>query len=395
MIVLCDGVGCDIPVHQRCYGIEHVPPGEEKWHCQRCDDGVQVENTNVICCPLRTGAFKRCNIKGGYVHVICAWWNGLIDSKTDPDKYKIQEWALDKQTCYICSKTMGLVIKCKETTCKKRLHVTCGVEKELITLDAESQIQKYDVFCQEHLKDGRKSTKRRSVQDDFVETETEVSESEREDISTSIKRAQTKAQETPKAQDSPQSLKPPEMQKQPSNPSKQEVKNGPKIYKQRRETVFSPDTDKKVSTPVVGNAYTEKLQLLKATIAELEQLQPPEKKSVVQSSPLDSLMTNSYNDLSKTLQEKDSEIKQLRMQIQHLSEANSANKDDSMLSPKVTSQYHQLQEHVVNIMAHLKLPNLNQPTMATVDSFCATLSAILDRVKEQQDTKRINQAMNS
>jgi hypothetical protein len=44
-IVLCDGKGCDIPVHQKCYGINVIPPGKESWFCDRCADHVKINKT--------------------------------------------------------------------------------------------------------------------------------------------------------------------------------------------------------------------------------------------------------------------------------------------------------------------------------------------------------------
>lgn len=35
--------GCDIPVHQDCYGVDVVPSGN--WYCQRCEDRIPVMNT--------------------------------------------------------------------------------------------------------------------------------------------------------------------------------------------------------------------------------------------------------------------------------------------------------------------------------------------------------------
>jgi hypothetical protein len=28
-------IGCNIPVHKKCYGVKDVPPGDEHWFCDR------------------------------------------------------------------------------------------------------------------------------------------------------------------------------------------------------------------------------------------------------------------------------------------------------------------------------------------------------------------------
>ena len=35
LLVYCDGAGCQVAVHQGCYGIVNIPEGD--WYCKRCD----------------------------------------------------------------------------------------------------------------------------------------------------------------------------------------------------------------------------------------------------------------------------------------------------------------------------------------------------------------------
>lgn len=60
MIVFC-GL-CNIPVHQSCYGIDHLP--EEDWICYNCQvfglkRGLMI---NCVLCPKKGGAMKPTNI---------------------------------------------------------------------------------------------------------------------------------------------------------------------------------------------------------------------------------------------------------------------------------------------------------------------------------------------
>jgi len=35
LLVYCDGIGCQVAVHQGCYGIVNIPEGD--WFCKRCE----------------------------------------------------------------------------------------------------------------------------------------------------------------------------------------------------------------------------------------------------------------------------------------------------------------------------------------------------------------------
>ena len=81
-IVFCDG--CDVGMHQTCYGIHPVPEGQ--WFCESCaarrpkkgaksaqpSAGKAVERSCPLC-PVRTGAFKRTldDVAGGWAHACC------------------------------------------------------------------------------------------------------------------------------------------------------------------------------------------------------------------------------------------------------------------------------------------------------------------------------------
>jgi hypothetical protein len=105
-LILCDGEGCDIPVHlsnwnfdAECYDVDTVPPGDEKWHCDRCEDKVPVDKTEAICCPVKGGAFKKTNFDGQYIHVPCAWFNPAVEGVGKG--YRIPKWLLDREVHFI------------------------------------------------------------------------------------------------------------------------------------------------------------------------------------------------------------------------------------------------------------------------------------------------------
>ena len=44
LLVYCDGTGCDVAVHQGCYGIVNIPDGD--WYCKRCEFIRVKRNSN-------------------------------------------------------------------------------------------------------------------------------------------------------------------------------------------------------------------------------------------------------------------------------------------------------------------------------------------------------------
>ena len=43
MLVYCDGDGCEVAVHQLCYGVGKVPDGD--WYCRRCEFKLSNQST--------------------------------------------------------------------------------------------------------------------------------------------------------------------------------------------------------------------------------------------------------------------------------------------------------------------------------------------------------------
>ena len=77
-MVFCDG--CNIAVHQCCYGVELIPEGN--WFCDTCDDTCKEKEPPCILCPNKGGAMKPVAGDGGWAHLACALW---IPEATLPD----------------------------------------------------------------------------------------------------------------------------------------------------------------------------------------------------------------------------------------------------------------------------------------------------------------------
>eukprot|EP01099_Mayorella_cantabrigiensis_P004345 TRINITY_DN3260_c0_g1_i1.p1 TRINITY_DN3260_c0_g1~~TRINITY_DN3260_c0_g1_i1.p1 ORF type:complete len:145 (+),score=16.79 TRINITY_DN3260_c0_g1_i1:643-1077(+) len=122
LIVFCDG--CNIPVHQKCYGIPKIPRGN--WFCNRCQS--TQKDIECIFCPNTDGAVKPV-LGGGWAHILCALWIPEISIQDslymEPIINKVNRDRLNL-TCVLCGIPKGACIQCKERNCFVSFHVTCA-----------------------------------------------------------------------------------------------------------------------------------------------------------------------------------------------------------------------------------------------------------------------------
>jgi hypothetical protein len=61
-VLFCDGDQCNLPVHQKCYGVKVIPRGD--WFCDKCsaDKEEDSEPALIICCDEKEGPFKRIQV---------------------------------------------------------------------------------------------------------------------------------------------------------------------------------------------------------------------------------------------------------------------------------------------------------------------------------------------
>lgn len=124
-IVFCDG--CDLAVHQECYGVPFIPEGQ--WLCRKCHLTGRGTPTCVFC-PNTDGAFKQTN-SARWSHLLCAIWipevslgnTTFMEPVMDVEKVPKNRWKL---VCEICNQKMGACIQCGHKSCFKAFHVTCG-----------------------------------------------------------------------------------------------------------------------------------------------------------------------------------------------------------------------------------------------------------------------------
>ncbi|KAI9498633.1 hypothetical protein BDB00DRAFT_798819 [Zychaea mexicana] len=129
-ILYCDGKGCDMPVHQLCYGVSIIPEGN--WYCERCNAQRRGRPMEVVCCPQQSGPLKPTQHVGKFMHVVCAAYSK--DVKHDKEPYYYINKNLDTQQCYVCMKRQGLCLKCSFPGCSKSFHATCGANAGILAV---------------------------------------------------------------------------------------------------------------------------------------------------------------------------------------------------------------------------------------------------------------------
>ncbi|KAF7794968.1 hypothetical protein EIP86_006111 [Pleurotus ostreatoroseus] len=152
-IVFCDG--CNLAVHQDCYGVPYIPEGQ--WLCRKCT--VSPENpVSCILCPNEGGAFKQ-TTSGEWVHLLCAIWvpetrvanDVFMEPVIGVDKISKQRWKLK---CSICDIREGACIQCIKSSCFLAFHATCARKEKLLMPMKSSQGSEAPTlacYCEKHL----------------------------------------------------------------------------------------------------------------------------------------------------------------------------------------------------------------------------------------------------
>ncbi|XP_061628195.1 protein AF-17-like isoform X1 [Phyllopteryx taeniolatus] len=169
-LVYCDGHGCNVAVHQACYGIVQVPTGP--WFCRKCESQERAARVRCELCPHKDGALKRTD-SGGWAHVVCALYipevqfanvltmEPIILQYVPHDRYM--------KTCYICEDhgreskaACGACMACNRQGCRQAFHVTCAQMAGLLCEEEgpEADNVKYCGYCKHHYNKMQK--KRRS-----------------------------------------------------------------------------------------------------------------------------------------------------------------------------------------------------------------------------------------
>ncbi|XP_016339289.1 protein AF-10-like isoform X3 [Sinocyclocheilus anshuiensis] len=201
-LVYCDGHGCNVAVHQACYGIVQVPTGP--WFCRKCESQERAarvikgwrgrkpswqtpegEGLSTTCnkeeedcrlsrslktlnivrcelCPHKDGALKRTD-NGGWAHVVCALYIPEVEfanvSTMEPIVLQSVPHERYNKTCYICEEqgreskaATGACMTCNKHGCRQAFHVTCAQFAGLLCEEQGSDADnvKYCGYCKYH-----------------------------------------------------------------------------------------------------------------------------------------------------------------------------------------------------------------------------------------------------
>ncbi|TKR75980.1 hypothetical protein L596_017195 [Steinernema carpocapsae] len=130
-IVFCDG--CNLSVHQSCYGLMSIPTHD--WLCTCCALRYG-KKTRCVLCPNLGGAMK-CTADGTlWAHVACALWMPevrFIDIDRREPISNISDIHRDRlqMRCSVCDLKEGACIQCTAKNCTAAFHVVCGYRKKL------------------------------------------------------------------------------------------------------------------------------------------------------------------------------------------------------------------------------------------------------------------------
>ncbi|VDN06804.1 unnamed protein product [Thelazia callipaeda] len=151
-VIQCDK--CGVAVHENCYIIDNQSDSEsdgsssstEPWFCEPCLYGLK-EPPYCELCPNRFGAFKKADIGGGWVHLLCALYTHGITfgdvERLSAVSWQEQDYKLfGKKACVACSDPLlartGIAVPCDAALCKNHLHVTCAQKLGLLVDNTEN-----------------------------------------------------------------------------------------------------------------------------------------------------------------------------------------------------------------------------------------------------------------
>ncbi|XP_061569946.1 protein AF-10 isoform X2 [Cololabis saira] len=159
-LVYCDGHGCNVAVHQACYGIVQVPTGP--WFCRKCESQERAARVRCELCPHKDGALKRTD-NGGWAHVVCALYIPEVEfanvSTMEPIVLQSVPHERYNKTCYICEDqgreskaATGACMTCNKHGCRQAFHVTCAQFAGLLCEEQGSDADnvKYCGYCKYH-----------------------------------------------------------------------------------------------------------------------------------------------------------------------------------------------------------------------------------------------------
>ncbi|KAJ1624511.1 PHD-zinc-finger like domain-containing protein [Pavlovales sp. CCMP2436] len=152
VILFCDG--CNLAVHQVCYGGGAVAIPDGPWYCDRCDPARCAGPVECCLCPEKGGALKR-TTDWRWAHVVCALWVPNVSFVDPESRDAIDLFGMDEKrfalSCGLCGVQKGACIQCKERKCMRAFHVTCARKNDLHMTEKErDDWVEFSVYCDKH-----------------------------------------------------------------------------------------------------------------------------------------------------------------------------------------------------------------------------------------------------
>ena len=183
-IVFCDG--CNVAVHQACYGVDDIP--EDEWFCVPCTAHPAAPAASAMCqlCPVVGGALvpipsnAKGNKKQAYVHGSCALYTPGANLLPGPtaDISGIHHSRLSL-SCGVCGHSGGGTLQCAFPKCRAAFHAHCLESRGgMFEFRHEHAVRKQErngywgpvAFCPAHASDAHAPERNRYLGTDALET---------------------------------------------------------------------------------------------------------------------------------------------------------------------------------------------------------------------------------
>ncbi|KMV65367.1 PHD zinc finger domain-containing protein [Encephalitozoon cuniculi EcunIII-L] len=121
-LVVCQG--CEICVHESCYGIQDL---SSFWLCRKCIYGEYQIRCSF--CISSDGIFKQTS-DNRWGHVLCAMFNRFLSfgHLLSKDPIDVSSY-LEESGCLFCNEFGGTAIHCSYFMCTRKYHVGCALDK--------------------------------------------------------------------------------------------------------------------------------------------------------------------------------------------------------------------------------------------------------------------------
>jgi hypothetical protein len=174
-IIFCSG--CEVAVHQLCYGVAVVP--DDDWFCARCTAKLSVEQAPCVLCPIRGGALKPCDDGRRWAHITCALWtpethvggNTTRQPVLGVDQVLPDRWRLRCMLCKRRGDDAGVCVQCCFGRCTAAYHPICAFEHKLPMIRAELAQGGWALysFCGKHRKEAENKDAEVPVHAKFID----------------------------------------------------------------------------------------------------------------------------------------------------------------------------------------------------------------------------------